>query len=100
VTRGGRRIPYQGYYFRILFAQGPNASGGPKDYRQGGRMTGGFALIAWPASYEASGIMTFLINQDGSVFQKDLGPDTDRLAAQIQRFDPDLSWALIDVKDQ
>jgi Protein of unknown function (DUF2950) len=100
VTAGGRRIPYQGYYFRILFAQGPNAPGGASDYRQAGRMTGGFALIAWPASYGASGIMTFLVNQDGTVFQKDLGHDTDRIAARIQRFDPDLSWALVDVKEQ
>ena len=64
MTAGGRRIPYQGYYFRILFAQGANAPGGAKEYRQGGRMTGGFALIAWPASYGASGIMNFLVNQE------------------------------------
>lgn len=100
VTAGGRRVPYQGYYFRVLSAQGPDAPGGAKDYIQAGRMTGGFAMIAWPASYGASGIMTFLVNQDGTVFQKDLGPDTDRIVPRIQRFDPDVSWAVVEVKDQ
>ncbi|MFL5251594.1 MAG: DUF2950 domain-containing protein [Rhodopila sp.] len=100
VIAGGRRSPYQGYYFRMLFAQGPNAPGGAKEYRQAGRMTSGFAMIAWPAIYGASGIVTFLVNQDGLVFQKDLGPETEQIAARIQRFDPDLSWALVDLKDQ
>ncbi|HEX2943837.1 MAG TPA: DUF2950 domain-containing protein [Rhodopila sp.] len=100
VSAGGRRIPYQGYYFRILSAQGPNAQGGAKNYMQNGQMTGGFALIAWPATYGVSGIMTFQVNQDGLVFQKDLGPDTAQIAARMQQFDPDIGWALIDVKDQ
>ncbi len=69
-------IPYQGYYFRILKGQGDKASGGSKDYVAGGKMTGGFALVAWPASYGVSGIMTFLVDQDGVVFQKDLGERT------------------------
>jgi hypothetical protein len=63
-------------------------------------MTGGFALVAWPVSYGVSGIMTFLVNQDGTVFQKDLGRETDRIAARIQRFDPDVSWAMVELKDQ
>jgi hypothetical protein len=62
-------------------------------------MTGGFGLIAWPASYGASGIMTFIVNQDGVVFQKDLGPNTATTAAATKLFDPDLSWARVDVVD-
>jgi len=67
------RIPYQGYYFRVLKGQGENAPSGAKDYLVNGKMTGGFALLAWPATYGVSGIMTFLADEDGVVFQKDLG---------------------------
>lgn len=91
----GKPIPYQGYYFRVLKGQGPNAPDGAKSYVRSGRMTGGFALLAWPSGYRTSGIVTFQVNQDGIVFQKDLGPDTARAAARITRFDPDLSWARI-----
>ena len=94
---GGKPNPYQGYYFRILKAQGPNAPGGVMDYVQSGRMTRGFALIACPASYDSSGIMTLEVNQDGIVFQKDLGPETTRIVAGITRFDPDLTWARIEM---
>jgi len=94
---GGKPIPYEGYFFRILKAQGPNANGGAKNYIQSGRMTGGFALIAWPAVFESSGIMTFLVGPDGDVYQKDLGPETARMAAKITTFDPDLSWARVSV---
>ena len=90
-------IPYQGYYFRILKGQGENAPGGAKDYLVKGKMTGGFALLAWPATYGISGIMTFLIDQDGVVFQKDLGEHTAASAGTITRFDPDISWARVDV---
>jgi hypothetical protein len=93
----GRQIPYQGYYFRILKAQGQNAPGGARSYMAGGRMTDGFALVAWPASFGASGIMTFVVDQDGVVFQKDLGTGTAAAAASITRFDPDLTWARVDV---
>jgi Protein of unknown function (DUF2950) len=93
----GKQAPYQGYYFRILKAQGNDAPGGAKDYVKDGRLTGGFALIAWPASYSASGIMTFIVDQDGIVFQKDLGPDTATAAAAIIRFDPDLTWSRVEV---
>jgi hypothetical protein len=93
----GRRIPYQGYFFRILRAQGPNAPGGAKSYIRNGGMTDGFALIAWPASFGVSGIMTFVVDQDGIVFQKDLGPGTEQVAAGITRFEPDLSWARINL---
>lgn len=96
----GRLVPYQGYYFRVLKAQGADAPGGAKSYMHNGRMTGGYALLAWPAGYGASGIMSFQVNQDGDVFQKDLGPETSRLAAQIVQFDPDLTWARVEVTNQ
>ena len=93
----GRPVPYQGYYFRILKAQGDNVPGGAKNYMAGGRMTGGFALVASPAIYGTSGIMTFVVDQDGVVFQKDLGAQTAAAVAKMARFDPDLTWARIDV---
>jgi hypothetical protein len=92
---GGKPIPYEGYYFRILTGEGPNANGGPKSYLQSGRMTGGFALIAWPARYGSSGITTFTAGPDGDVYQKDLGSDTAHIAAAMTTFDPDLTWARV-----
>jgi hypothetical protein len=97
---GPRLVPYQGYLFRILTSQGAEAQNGAKKYVQNGRMTGGFALIAWPASYASSGITSFIVNQDGMVFQKDLGPETARIAGNLTQFNPDLSWALVKVTDQ
>jgi hypothetical protein len=91
--------PYQGYLFRILNSQGAEAPGGAKKYIQNGRMTGGFALIAWPARYASSGIMSFIVNQDGIVFQKDLGPETARFAASVAQFNSDPSWTRITVTD-
>ena len=93
-------VPYQGYLFHILLSQGAAAPGGAKRYVQKGRMTGGFALIAWPANYASSGIMSFIVNQDGVVFQKDLGPQTARSAASITQFNSDPSWARIEVTEQ
>jgi hypothetical protein len=94
---GGRPMAFNGYLFRILHAQGPYAPGGAKNYVRNRHMTEGFGLIAWPAQYGASGIMTFIVDQDGIVFQKDLGGETTVLAAEITRFDPDLSWTRIDL---
>jgi len=95
----GKPIPYHGYFFRILRGQGNSAPSGAMDYMSDGHMTKGFALIAWPATYGVSGVMTFEVNQDGIVFQKDLGERTATVAAGIKRFDPDLSWARIDISD-
>ena len=91
---------YHGYLYRILKAQGPNAPGGAKSYVEGRRMTGGFALVGWPASYGASGVMTFIVGQDGVVFQRNLGPNTAKIVAAMQRYDPDLRWARVDVVGQ
>ncbi|MGA3159157.1 MAG: DUF2950 domain-containing protein [Steroidobacteraceae bacterium] len=84
--------PFHGYYFRILTAQGSHAPGGAASYLAGERLAHGFALIAYPATYGNSGVMTFVVNQLGIVFEKDLGPDTARLAGQIEAYDPDASW--------
>ena len=88
----GKRQPYHGYYFRILKAQGPNAPGGAKDYVVDGKMTGGFAILAYPAEYGASGVMTFLVSRQGTVFQKDLGDATAETAKAMTTFNPDSSW--------
>jgi hypothetical protein len=84
--------PYHGYFFKVLTGQGPNAPGGAVDYIVNGRMIGGFGLVAWPARYGDSGVMTFMVNHDGVVYQKNLGPQTAKLAPAISRFDPDPSW--------
>lgn len=99
-STGGKPIPYKGYYYRVLKAQGPDAPGGAKSYIQSGRMTGGYALLAWPARYGASGIMSFQLGQEGVVFQKNLGPATATAAARIERFDPDLTWARVTLTPQ
>jgi hypothetical protein len=96
-VQNGHQVPYHGYYFRILKGQGPDAPGGARDYLQDGKLTVGFGILAWPAKYGNSGIMTFVVDQDGIVFQKDLGADTAVLAADIALFNPDTSWARIDL---
>jgi len=85
-------VPYHGYYYRILKAQGKNAPGGAYDYLVNGRMIGGFAVVAYPAGYGNSGVMTFLVNDDGVVYQKDLGKNTKKIAMAMKKFDPDKAW--------
>jgi len=91
--KGGK--PFEGYFYRILLTQGTSAPGGALDYIDGDAMTGGFALLAYPAGYGTSGVMSFVVNQVGLVYQKDLGPETDKKAVSVESFDPDESWALV-----
>jgi hypothetical protein len=84
--------PYHGYQYKILNAQGPHAPGGAYNYVVNGIMIGGFGLLAYPARYGASGIKSFIVNQEGVIYEKDLGPRTAELAASITRFDPDSTW--------
>ena len=87
-----RPEPFDGYYYRVLKSQGPDAAGGAFDYVVSGKMIGGFALVAWPAEYGVSGILTLIINHDGVVYEKDLGAATALQAAHMTRFNPDKSW--------
>ncbi|HEY6644269.1 DUF2950 family protein [Povalibacter sp.] len=91
--------PYHGYLYRVLLSQGAAASAGAKDYLVDGKLSGGYALIAWPAEYGASGIMTFMVNQDGVVWQSDLGEGTAKAAEDITQFNPDDSWAPIAIEE-
>ena len=95
---GGKAPPYHGYYYRILKAQGPNASGGAYNYVVQGAMIGGFGVVAYPASYGSSGVMTFLVNHDGVLYEKDLGSNTAAIAQKMTRFDPDSTWKRVDEK--
>lgn len=88
----GKGEPFRGYVYRLLTAQGANATGGAYDYMVGDKLFGGFALIAFPVDYGSSGVMTFIVSHDGIVYSKDLGPDTSSLALKIKTFDPDDSW--------
>ncbi len=90
-----RRSPYHGYYYRVLTKQGEHAAGGAFDYVVRGHMIGGFALVAFPAKYEDSGIMTFIVNHDGIVYQKKLGARTATLARRMTTFDPDATWTKV-----
>lgn len=89
-----RPAPYHGYYYKILTHQGAAAPGGARDYLVKGHMTGGFGLIAFPAKYADSGVMTFIVNQDGIVYEKDLGPDTAAIARAMTEFNPDQTWTI------
>lgn len=91
-TSESKPSPYHGYVYRILTAQGPDAPGGAYDYAVNGKMIGGFALVAYPAQYGASGVMTFLVNHQGVIHEKDLGPDTEHLARAMQTYNPDQTW--------
>jgi hypothetical protein len=89
---GHRHEPYFGYYYRVLKAQGPAAPGGAYDYVINGNMIAGFALVAWPAEYGSSGMMTFIISHEGVLYQQDLGPDTDKIARAMKEYNPDNHW--------
>jgi len=86
------RVPYHGYYYRILTRQGKNAKGGARSYIVHGEMIGGFAVLAYPARYRQTGIKSFMLNHDGVLYEKDLGKDTASVAARMRAFDPDPSW--------
>jgi hypothetical protein len=89
------RAPFHGYYYRILSQQGKAVPGGAKDYIVDGHMTGGFALLAYPAKYANSGVMTFVVNQEGIVYEKNLGRDTAAIARRMKIYDPDQSWRVV-----
>jgi len=93
---GGEPQPYHGYYYRILVGQGQSAPGGSLSYVIKGKMIGGFALVAWPADYGNSGVMTFIVNHAGVVYQKDLGKETEAAAKRMMWFDPDRSWTKVE----
>jgi len=91
-----KHTPYHGYFYKILTKQGPNSPSGAKDYFKDGHMTRGFALIAFPARYGDSGVMTFIVNRHGIVFQKNFGPETAKIAGGITAFDPDSGWNVVE----
>jgi hypothetical protein len=92
----GKHTPFHGYYYRILTKQGSAAKGGARDYSAGGKLTRGFAFVAYPATYRNSGVMTFIVSQDGVVYEKDLGSGTANLAAAMTEYNPDKSWVRVD----
>jgi hypothetical protein len=96
---GGGPTPLHGYLYRILTAQGPAAPGGEYDYMMRKHMIGGFALVAFPAEYGVSGVMSFIVNHDGIIYQKDLGPNTRSIASAMRKFNPDATWAKTDVTE-
>jgi hypothetical protein len=94
----GTGIPaggYHGYHYRILTAQGAHANGGRKSYERDGVLLDGCALVAWPVTYGATGVMTFLVNDEGKLYQKNFGPETARIVGRLKSFDPDASWSLV-----
>jgi hypothetical protein len=95
-SKQGQPTPFHGYYYRILTKQGPSAKGGTRDYLVSGQLVRGFAFVAYPAQYRNSGVMTFIVNQGGIVYQKDLGTETSSIAASMTEFNPDQSWDPVD----
>ena len=91
-VQSNTQVPYSGYYFRILTQQGKKARGGASNYISNGQLTGGFAFVAYPAQYGTSGVMTFIVNQDNVVYQKDLGPETANVVQAMTRFNPGPGW--------
>jgi hypothetical protein len=99
-SQGDAPTPYQGYYFHILTRQGKNGPSGAKSYIVNGKMTGGFAFVAYPAEYRSSGVMTFIVNQDGVVYEKDLGKKTDVVAKNMKEYNPNSSWQKADEQQE
>lgn len=95
-TQGNAPSPFRGYYFRVLTRQGKDAPGGAKSYVVDGKMTEGFAFVAYPAEYKSSGVTTFIVGQDGLVYQKDLGKKTESLAKSMKEYNPDSTWAKVE----
>lgn len=95
-SKSGKPTPFHGYIFRILKAQGKSADGGAYDYVVNGRMVLGFAMVAYPARYGSSGVMTFIVNQNDTVYQKDLGKESGKVAAEMKAFNPDPGWKKVD----
>ena len=98
--QGGPPTPYRGYYYHVLTRQGKNAPGGAKSYIVNGKMTEGFAFVAYPAEYRSSGVMTFIVGSDGVVYQKDLGNKTDVLAKAMKKYNPDSSWQKAEMQQE
>ena len=96
--KGATPHPFHGYYFRILTRQGKAAPGGKMDYLRHGNLTEGFALVAYPENWDQSGIMTFIVNQDGKVFQRNLGEKTSRIVGAMKEYNPDSEWTLVQDK--
>src|SRR5215472_12164585 len=94
--KGAKAIPFHGYYYRILTGQGKDAPGGAMSYLTDGKLTKGFAFIAYPAEYRNSGVMTFIVGKNGQIYQKDLGNDTAKIAASMTDFNPDKTWSAAD----
>jgi hypothetical protein len=94
--QGDEHSPFHGYYYRILTGQKQSARGGSKSYIVNGAMTGGFAILAYPAEYRSSGVMTFIVNQTGVIYQKDLGPNTTQVASRMTDYEPDQSWTKVE----
>jgi hypothetical protein len=91
-SRGGEAVPYRGYYFHVLTSQGKDSSGGAKSYIVDGKMTGGFAFVAYPAEYRSSGVMTFVVDADGTLYEKDLGKKTETMAKDMKEYNPGPGW--------
>lgn len=96
-SRGEAPVPFRGYYFEILTRQGKNAPGGAKSYITSGKMSGGFAFVAYPAEYRSSGVMTFIVGEDGIVFENDLGKKSESLAKSMREFNPTPAWQKADL---
>jgi hypothetical protein len=92
----GKQTPFHGYYYRMLTSQGAAAKGGARSYLVNGELARGFAFVAYPAEYRNSGVTTFIVNQDGSVHEKDLGPDTEKLASAMSEYNPDPTWTVVE----